>query len=58
MFVYAWLPVAARVSILADAEQTYFQTAIDLLVRALQLRHNKHGAVVYNTFQCYLVNSR
>jgi hypothetical protein len=44
--------------LLVDAEQTYFQPAIDLLVRELQRKHNTKGVVVYNTIQGYLKDSR
>lgn len=49
---------ASGVRLLVDAEQTYFQPAIDLLVRELQKKHNGKGVVVYNTIQGYLKDSR
>lgn len=39
---------------LVDAEQTYMQPAIDAVTLALQMTYNKEGAVVMNTYQCYL----
>lgn len=43
---------------MVDAEQTYLQPAIDHCVQYLQQRYNKDRAVVYNTIQCYLKDSR
>jgi len=54
------------VSLMIDAEQTYFQPAIDNIVYRLQEKYNaREGAVagrpahttVYNTYQCYLKDS-
>lgn len=42
-----------RVRLMVDAEQTYFQPAIDLLVTGLQRRYNKDFPSVYGTYQCY-----
>lgn len=39
---------------LVDAEQTYLQPAIDAVTIALQQKFNCEGAVVMNTYQCYL----
>ncbi len=55
------LATAARdagVSLMVDAEQTYLQPAIDHCVQYLQQRYNTERAVVYNTIQCYLTDSR
>lgn len=42
------------VRLMIDAEQSYFQPAIDHLVLDLMQRHNKGKFVVYTTVQCYL----
>ena len=44
-----------KVRLMIDAEQTYFQHAIDSMVLRLQRRFNKDHCVVYNTYQCYLM---
>jgi hypothetical protein len=36
-----------------DAEYTYLQASIDLIILALQQKYNRHIPVVYNTYQCY-----
>lgn len=44
--------------VMIDAEQTYFQPAIDALTIELQRRHNVDGhVVVYSTIQAYLKDS-
>eukprot|EP00796_Vickermania_ingenoplastis_P010424 gene10425-7267_t len=43
-----------RVRVLVDAEQTFYQHAIDMIVFKLQKEFNHDKAVVYNTYQCYL----
>ena len=48
----------AGVKLMVDAEQTYLQPAIDHCVQYLQQRYNKDRAVVFNTIQCYLTDSR
>jgi proline dehydrogenase len=59
------LAAAEGVRVMIDAEQTYFQPAIDHVVLEMQRRYNKPGpnlvkdrAVVYNTYQMYLKDAR
>jgi proline dehydrogenase len=42
------------VRVMIDAEQSYYQTAIDAIVRDLQSKYNREYPVVYNTYQAYL----
>jgi len=46
------------VRMMVDAEQTYFQNAIDMMVMQLQYASNSDVAVVFNTIQCYLKDAR
>lgn len=47
-----------KVRILFDAEQSYFQTAIDALCLDLSKKFNKNGhLLIYNTYQMYLKRS-
>ena len=46
-----------NVKLLIDAEQTYYQKAIDYLVLKMIVKYNKKDAVVFNTYQMYLKDS-
>jgi len=39
---------------LLDAEQTYFQPAIDYIALRMSDRYNKKAPIVHNTYQMYL----
>lgn len=44
----------SHVSILFDAEQTYYQPAIDCLTLHFCKKYNRNAPIVYNTYQMYL----
>lgn len=46
------------VSLMIDAEHSYFQLAIDRIVLQMQRKHNRSVPRIYNTFQCYLTAAR
>lgn len=45
---------SSGVRMLVDAEQSYFQPAIDGLAMKLMKEYNRGDAIVFNTYQCYL----
>jgi hypothetical protein len=47
-----------KVHLMVDAEQTYFQPAIDHMVLNLQKKFNREFPAIYNTYQCYLTNTQ
>lgn len=53
----AELAAIKKVHLMVDAEQTYFQPAIDHMVLNLQKKFNKEFPSIYNTYQCYLTNT-
>ena len=46
-----------NVRLMLDAEQTYFQSAIDAIVLEMQKRYNTTSPIIFNTYQCYLKDS-
>lgn len=41
------------ISVLADAEETWMQTAADELMEKMMKKYNQDKAIVFNTIQCY-----
>ena len=41
------------VALLADAEESWIQQAVDDLMEEMMLKYNKEKAIVFNTLQCY-----
>lgn len=47
-----------KVRVLVDAEYTYLNPALTLVTMAMMKKFNKDGAWIWNTYQCYLKESR
>ncbi|TKS89876.1 Hydroxyproline dehydrogenase [Collichthys lucidus] len=47
-----------KVRVLVDAEYTYMNPALTLVTMAMMKKFNKDGAWIWNTYQCYLKESR
>ncbi|KAJ0060604.1 hypothetical protein NL108_016579, partial [Boleophthalmus pectinirostris] len=47
-----------KVRVLVDAEYTYMNPALSLVTIAMMKKFNKNGAWIWNTYQCYLKESR
>jgi len=46
-----------KVRVLVDAEQSFYQPAINMLTMRMMRIYNKEEMVVFNTYQCYLKNA-
>eukprot|EP00054_Salpingoeca_dolichothecata_P021486 m.137700 g.137700 ORF g.137700 m.137700 type:complete len:568 (+) comp24001_c1_seq5:19-1722(+) len=53
----AEMAVDSGVTLMVDAEQTYYQPAIDTMVRLMMQKYNKQRAFIFNTYQAYLRTS-
>ncbi|XP_071203054.1 hydroxyproline dehydrogenase isoform X4 [Salvelinus alpinus] len=49
---------ANKVRVLVDAEYTYMNPALSLVTMAMMKKFNQDGAWIWNTYQCYLKESR
>ncbi|XP_045557956.1 hydroxyproline dehydrogenase isoform X2 [Salmo salar] len=49
---------ANKVRVLVDAEYTYMNPALSLVTMAMMKKFNRDGAWIWNTYQCYLKESR
>uniref|UniRef100_A0A8C5E8T9 Proline dehydrogenase n=1 Tax=Gouania willdenowi TaxID=441366 RepID=A0A8C5E8T9_GOUWI len=47
-----------KVRVLVDAEYTYMNPALSLVTMAMMKKFNRDGAWIWNTYQCYLNESR
>ncbi|KAM9837632.1 hydroxyproline dehydrogenase [Aulostomus maculatus] len=47
-----------KVRVLVDAEYTYMNPALSLVTMAMMKKFNKDGTWIWNTYQCYLKESR
>ncbi|XP_066521723.1 hydroxyproline dehydrogenase isoform X2 [Hoplias malabaricus] len=47
-----------KVRVLVDAEYTYMNPALSLITMAMMKKFNQNGAWIWNTYQCYLKESR
>ncbi|XP_056157651.1 hydroxyproline dehydrogenase [Lampris incognitus] len=49
---------AKKVRVLVDAEYTYMNPALCIVTMAMMKKFNRDGAWIWNTYQCYLKESR
>ncbi|XP_061667133.1 hydroxyproline dehydrogenase [Syngnathoides biaculeatus] len=47
-----------KVRVLVDAEYTYINPALSIVTMAMMKKFNKDGAWIWNTYQCYLKETR
>src|SRR5690606_11634609 len=43
----------SNVALLADAEESWIQVAVDEVIEEMMVRFNKERAIIFNTLQCY-----
>ena len=48
----------SNLRIMIDAEHQYFQPAIDSIAKDMMREFNREVPIVFNTYQCYLKDSR